>query len=171
MSNIPGLDKQVNSITDDMCSKVKEKFGDKNDHEKKGGLKKMGEAMDAGMVLVMSLWDDHEANMLWLDSTYQVDKTGPGGPRGTCSTDSGKPSDVESQHPHAHVKFSDIKFGDICSTFKCPNGPGPGGKCPGGSLAACIALCPSDPPIAYKDCVQNCVKKCPSDEKEIPFLQ
>ena len=22
------------------------------------------------MVLVMSLWDDHEVNMLWLDSTY-----------------------------------------------------------------------------------------------------
>ena len=158
MSNVPGLDKQVNSITDEMCGALKTKFGDPNEHEKKGGLKAMGEAMDAGMVLVMSLWDDHAANMLWLDSTYPVDKTAPGGPRGTCSTDSGKPADVESQHPHAHVKFSDIKVGDICSTFKCPDGPTPPGpgptpgkKCPGGSLAACIGLCPSNPPAAYKD--------------------
>ena len=124
------------------------------------------------MVLVMSLWDDHAANMLWLDSTYPVDKTTIGGPRGTCATTSGVPKDVEDQHPHSHVKFSDIKFGDICSTFKCggpgpkPPGPTPGGKCPGGTLSACIDLCPSDPPAAYKDCVTECVKRCPSDEGE-----
>jgi len=56
----------------------------------------MGEAMNNGMVLVLSIWDDHAANMLWLDSTYPVDKTGPGGPRGSCSTTSGVPKDVES---------------------------------------------------------------------------
>lgn len=33
----------------------------------------MGKSMDNGMVLVMSIWDDHEANMLWLDSTYPTD--------------------------------------------------------------------------------------------------
>ena len=123
----------------------------------------MGDAMSKGMVLVMSLWDDHAANMLWLDSTYPTTKTGApgtGGPRGTCATTSGVPADVENQHPHSHVKFSDIKFGDICSTFKCPDGPGPGptppgpgDKCPGGTLSACIDLCPSNPPAAYKDCV------------------
>ena len=42
MTNIPGLDKQVNSITDDFCDKAKTIMGDKNDHKKKGGLKKMG---------------------------------------------------------------------------------------------------------------------------------
>jgi len=29
--------------------------------------------MENGMVLVMSLWDDHEAYMLWLDSDYPLD--------------------------------------------------------------------------------------------------
>jgi cellulose 1,4-beta-cellobiosidase len=36
--------------------------------------------MDRGMVLVLSLWDDHDVNMLWLDSDYPLDKpnTEPG---------------------------------------------------------------------------------------------
>ena len=77
----------------------------------------MGEALGRGMVLVMSLWDDHEANMLWLDSTYPVDKTGPGGPRGSCSTSSGVPADVEAKYPNSKVKFGNIRVGEIGSTF------------------------------------------------------
>jgi len=57
----------------------------------------MGAALKNGVVLVMSLWDDHEDNMLWLDSTDPPTKTEQGGPRGTCSTSSGVPSDVEKQ--------------------------------------------------------------------------
>ena len=30
--------------------------------------------MKDGMVLVMSLWDDHSVNMLWLDSDYPLDE-------------------------------------------------------------------------------------------------
>jgi len=78
-----------------MCTATKNIFGDTNDFAKKGGMKQMGEAMKRGMVLVMSLWDDHEADMLWLDSTYPVDKTAVGGPRGSCSTSSGDPSTLE----------------------------------------------------------------------------
>ena len=37
--------------------------------------------------------------------------------------------------------------------------PAPSG-CPGGSLAACMALCPSDPAAAYKACVDSCVQRC-----------
>jgi cellulose 1,4-beta-cellobiosidase len=40
-----------------------------------------------------------------------------------------------------------------------PPGPAPSG-CPGGSLSACIGLCPSDPPAAYKACVNSCVTRC-----------
>lgn len=69
-SNVPGIDKQYDSITDEMCDAQKGVMGDKNDFKVKGGLKKMGDAMVDGMVLVMSIWDDHDANMLWLDSTY-----------------------------------------------------------------------------------------------------
>jgi cellulose 1,4-beta-cellobiosidase len=79
-----------------MCNDFKDIMGDPNDFQKKGGLKQMGNAMANGMVLVMSIWDDHAANMLWLDSTYPTDKTSIGGPRGSCDITSGKPSDVES---------------------------------------------------------------------------
>merc|ERR1712025_767749 len=87
----------------------------------KGGLQAMGSAMDAGVVLVMSLWDDHYANMLWLDSTYPVDSTDPGADRGSCPTTSGVPADVESQQANAKVIFSDIKFGPIGSTTGGPS--------------------------------------------------
>lgn len=33
----------------------------------------MGGALGRGMVLVMSIWDDSAANMLWLDSDYPLD--------------------------------------------------------------------------------------------------
>jgi cellulose 1,4-beta-cellobiosidase len=108
---------EYDSITDDMCRDQKNEFGEKNDFEKKGGLQKMGKDLDGGMVLVMSLWDDWEAHMLWLDSTYPVDGSGPGVHRGTCATTSGVPQDVQSQYPQSNVVFSNIKSGDIGSTY------------------------------------------------------
>ena len=78
----------------------------------------MGESLKRGMVLVMSIWDDHDVNMLWLDSIYPLDKRGqPGAARGPCSTDSGKPEDVETNSPNSKVNFSNIKYGAINSTF------------------------------------------------------
>ena len=77
----------------------------------------MGESLARGMVLVMSLWDDHDVNMLWLDASYPPSSKGkPGYERGPCSLDSGKPSDVENNDPNAKVQFSNIKFGPIGST-------------------------------------------------------
>lgn len=116
-SAIDTLDTQYNSITDDMCNAHKGAFGDINDFYLKGGVYAMGDAMDDGMVLVMSLWDDYDVDMLWLDSTYPTDKTTWGGPRGTCSTDSGKPEDVENNNPSSNVTFSSIRIGDIGSTY------------------------------------------------------
>lgn len=108
-----------NSITDDFCSAQKTAFGDNNLYQEKGGLAKMGEAFKAGVVLVMSIWDDHSANMLWLDAPYPPtkDASEPGVTRGTCSADSGKPEDVEANSPDASVTFSKIKWGPINSTF------------------------------------------------------
>ena len=56
----------------------------------------MGESFKRGVVLVLSMWDDHEANMLWLDSDYplDLDPNAPGVKRGPCARDSGKPYDV-----------------------------------------------------------------------------
>jgi len=111
--------KPYDSLSDNMCGDLKNLFNDNNDFSRKGGMKNFGEALDRGMVLVMSLWDDHAAYMLWLDSDYPLDKpnTQPGIARGPCSRDSGKPTDVERQYPDSTVKFSNIKFGDIGSTF------------------------------------------------------
>merc|ERR1712226_894640 len=63
----------------------------------KGGMKAVDTIFETGGVLVMSLWDDHYANMLWLDSTYPVDGTcnQPGVCRGLCAITSGVPADVE----------------------------------------------------------------------------
>ncbi|ELU36377.1 glycosyl hydrolase family 7 domain-containing protein [Rhizoctonia solani AG-1 IA] len=34
----------------------------------------MDKSFQAGVVLVMSIWDDHAAHMLWLDSNYPLDR-------------------------------------------------------------------------------------------------
>ena len=117
-TNIPGM-ATFNSITDDFCNAQKTAFGDTNSFESRGGLKVMGDSFDQGMVLVMSVWDDHAVNMLWLDSDYPTDKDAatPGVSRGPCPTSSGVPTDVESQSPDATVVFSNIKFGPIGSTY------------------------------------------------------
>jgi len=119
MTNVPGMSKAYNSITDDMCADQKKAMGDTNSFMTAGGMKGMGEAMSRGMVLVMSLWDDHYAHMLWLDSAYPLDKpvTQPGILRGPCSTDSGKPEDVESKQANAHVKYYNVRYGDLDSTY------------------------------------------------------
>lgn len=106
-----------NSITDAYCNAQKAAFGDETSFQDKGGLAQMGKALAEGMVLVMSLWDDHYANMLWLDSTYPTTSTGLGAVRGTCATTSGAPSDVESASGSSNVIYSNIRFGPINSTY------------------------------------------------------
>ncbi|CRG86514.1 glycosyl hydrolase family 7 protein [Talaromyces islandicus] len=116
-SDISGV--SGNEITQDFCDAQKKAFGDSNVFDDKGGLSQMGKALSGDMVLVMSIWDDHYADMLWLDSTYPTNATAttPGAARGSCSTDSGVPSDIESSNADASVTYSNIKFGPINSTF------------------------------------------------------
>ncbi|KAI0735009.1 cellobiohydrolaseI [Earliella scabrosa] len=117
-TNIPGMG-QFDSITDDFCRAQKQAFSDTNTFESLGGLAQMGNAFQKGMALVMSIWDDHEAGMLWLDSAYPTDvpSTNPGISRGPCSATSGEPTTVESQSAGASVSFSNIKVGPIGSTY------------------------------------------------------
>ena len=44
--------------------------------------------------------------MPWLDSIYPTDGQQAGSKRGTCSTDSGVPAEVEAQHGDSKVIFS-----------------------------------------------------------------
>nr|ABS82449.1 cellobiohydrolase I [Fusicoccum sp. BCC4124] len=110
---------KFNSITDDFCAAQKTLSGDTNDFKTKGGIARMGESFERGMVLVMSVWDDHAANALWLDSSYptDADASKPGVKRGPCSTSSGVPSDVEANDADSSVIYSNIRYGDIGSTF------------------------------------------------------
>jgi cellulose 1,4-beta-cellobiosidase len=109
-----------NSLTTDFCKAQKTAFGDEDIFTKHGGLSAMGEGLDQGMVLVMSLWDDHYSNMLWLDGeTYPTDATAgsPGVARGTCATSSGDPDTIEAASGSAAVTYSNIKVGPIGSTY------------------------------------------------------
>ncbi|PQE13871.1 putative 14-beta-D-glucan cellobiohydrolase B protein [Rutstroemia sp. NJR-2017a BBW] len=110
----PGMTVNTNSVFTVVTQTA---FGDTTSFANHGGMASMSSAMKSGMVLVLSLWDDYYANMLWLDSTYPTSNTSPGGPRGTCATSSGVPADVESSASNAYVVYSNIKFGPINSTY------------------------------------------------------
>jgi len=117
-TNFTGMG-SYSSVSDKFCADQKNLFGDNNAFGKLGGVKRMGASLDKGMVLVLSLWDDHAAHMLWLDSNYPANATSskPGIARGPCAITSGDPVEVESQYPNANVQFGNIRFGDIGSTF------------------------------------------------------
>ncbi|KAM0124916.1 hypothetical protein ACHAP3_010078 [Botrytis cinerea] len=119
-SDISGV--SGNSITDDFCAAQKTAFGDTDYFTQNGGMAAMGKKMADGMVLVLSIWDDYNVNMLWLDSDYPTtkDASTPGVSRGSCATDSGVPATVEAASGSAYVTFSSIKYGPIGSTFKAP---------------------------------------------------
>jgi cellulose 1,4-beta-cellobiosidase len=115
-NNITGMSYTGNSITSAYCDQAKTAFGDTRSFQNKGG---MGGLFRKQNVLTLSIWDDHAASMLWLDSNYPLDKDAstPGVARGTCPTSSGKPTDVESSAANSVVTYSNIKFGPINSTF------------------------------------------------------
>jgi cellulose 1,4-beta-cellobiosidase len=96
-----------NSITPDFCKSQKVAFGDQDVFEQKGGFSQFSKGIATPMVLVMSLWDDHYANMLWLDSTYPTDASPdePGKGRGTCDTSSGVPADIEASQASNQVIY------------------------------------------------------------------
>lgn len=122
-TNVPGIT-QTDSISTNFCTQQKTVFGDTNSFQSKGGLSGMAGSLDRGMALVMSIWDDHAVNMLWLDSTYPTDAnpSSPGVARGSCATTSGVPATVEAESPDAQVVFSNIRFGDIGSTYGTTTG-------------------------------------------------
>lgn len=112
-----------NSITQEWCDTQKNVFQEEvYPFNEWGGMASMGKGMELGMVLVMSLWDDHYSNMLWLDSTYPTDATHPGAERGSCPVTGGVPAEVEAANANAAVIFSNVKFGPIGSTFAQPAG-------------------------------------------------
>ncbi|KAH8703552.1 putative endo-beta-1,4-glucanase celB [Talaromyces proteolyticus] len=92
----------TDSITDKYCANADSGFASR------GGLKTSGEALDRGMTLVFSIWNDNSQFMNWLDS----------GNAGPCNSTEGNPSIIEQTAPYTSVTFSNIKWGDIGSTYK-----------------------------------------------------
>jgi len=187
LSSTPGTTQDWDSVNDQMCAEFKTAFEDMDDHGEKGGLKAMGDSMDRGHVLVMSMWDDHDANMLWLDSDYPLDKdpSVPGVSRGPCPTDSGDPADMESNYPDATVKYFNVKIGPLGSTYDSGAAPpttprptqptqptqptdqqptttsgGGSGGCLGGTLGSCIAGAPWYPCSEFQHAVEDCFSDC-----------
>ncbi|KAK6856585.1 endoglucanase [Apiospora arundinis] len=79
---------------------------DKKNFDRHGGLKAAGEALDRGMVLIFSLWNDEKTYMNWLDS----------GSAGPCGPTDGTPEKILAANPNVSVTFSNLRWGDIGST-------------------------------------------------------
>jgi len=73
-----------------------------------GGMTGMGQSLQRGMVLAMSIWNDAAQNMNWLDQ----------GSNGPCPAGQGSPTNIQNSHSDTHVVFSNIRWGDIGSTTK-----------------------------------------------------
>ncbi|KAA1129432.1 hypothetical protein PGTUg99_000650 [Puccinia graminis f. sp. tritici] len=112
---VQGLDKKADSLTDKFCQANKDITKDQNSFKEHGGMKAMGQAMKNGMVLVMSIMDDKEDKMQWLDGIYppngSVDKYGV--KQGPCDPNSGDRQNILTGNPAAEVVFSNVKIGPI----------------------------------------------------------
>ncbi|KAG9253716.1 cellulose 1,4-beta-cellobiosidase [Emericellopsis atlantica] len=109
---------ETNEIKPELCDVLFDVFDDYDRYTEVGGWTAMQEALSKPMVLVMSIWADHYANMLWLDGLWprDADPSTPGALRGDCPVDSGDPDEVVASNPNAYVTWSNIRFGPIGST-------------------------------------------------------
>jgi len=154
------------AISEAYCEAELAAFGGNTTFTTRGGMGSMSKANQAGMVLVLSVWDDPLSRMLWLDSTQPANSTKPGAARGPCSITSGKPSVIE-QNTNTQVTFSNIKFGDIGSTDAvfppqppAPPAPPPSPPPPGGGCAKGYAQCGGQGYVGPTCCAAgfHCVK-------------
>jgi len=123
----PGRDRKDDSITDDFCDAQKHAFGDPNEHKAKGGLKAMGMALERGVVLAVSIWDDALSHMKWLDSSLG-DGSKPGEVRGPCKRSAGAPEELRAKYGDASVKYTNFMFGELDSTYTADPSQKPAGE-------------------------------------------
>ena len=144
------------SITDNFCKHTKHLFGDIDDFAAKGGNAQMGRSLDAGHVLALSLWDDVDVNMLWLDSAWPLDKnaTQPGVRRGKCpGGESSTPTYVRKNFPDGYVTFANVAIGEIGSTMR-PSTPTPTPAPP------CLSGCAPRPNVQEPECSGQSEDRC-----------
>merc|ERR1719410_2846359 len=123
-ATLDGLQNQ-SSLSDSSCALDKRVFGETDTTGRFGGMKQMGDAIGRGMTLVLSLWDDGESNMHWLDSKDPVwaNPQKPGVLRGPCAIDVGNPNFVRSHYSSAFVDYYNFKYGELGSTTSVQSTP------------------------------------------------
>merc|ERR1719387_1006625 len=112
---------ESNTITEQMCEDAATVYGGNNHFRHLGGLKEMGDSIARGHVLAISLLDDIEVAMMWLDSDFPRDKDPkvPGVSRGPCpGGEQSLPKYVRKKFPDATHRYTDFKIGEIGSTTK-----------------------------------------------------
>ncbi|KAI1135178.1 glycoside hydrolase family 7 protein [Hypoxylon sp. FL0543] len=72
-----------------------------------GGLATTGRALDRGMVLAFSIWNDDRQFMNWLDA----------GEAGPCTYQEGDPEVIRRTRPDTSVTFSNVRWGELGSTY------------------------------------------------------
>merc|ERR1719387_2747055 len=111
---------ESSTITEQMCEDSATAYGGNNHFRHLGGLKEMGDSIARGHVLAISLWDDIEVAMMWLDSDWPRNKdpaTHPGVSRGPCPGEAMSfPKYVRENFPDATHRYTDFAIGEIGST-------------------------------------------------------
>ncbi|KAM7210485.1 Exoglucanase 1 [Rhypophila decipiens] len=113
----------TNGISQDMCTKRADGFGESDFWNKNQGWKGHLELMKTPMVLAVSIDDDDFEWNLFLDSVWPPDQEHekevvPGVWRGDCPWQDNEPNYVYNNVPYSTVVWSNLRFGPIGSTIK-----------------------------------------------------
>jgi cellulose 1,4-beta-cellobiosidase len=102
------------SITSESIASQAARFGERSDFEAAGGWDSLTDALQTGMVLVLSIWDDAATGMRWLDSTFPPGATGEGAARGPC--DGEDPSTLRERAAGARVRLGNFSVTELPSS-------------------------------------------------------
>jgi len=103
-----------NTETDDFCAKKAKAMNDRDSFKEFGGMAAVEASLKAGVTLVLSLWDDIDVHMNWLDSVMDGDDASVlGQKRGNCDPSKGDPETLREKHPTSHVSYTNFKVADI----------------------------------------------------------
>lgn len=97
------------SITDSNAAEQFTKFGERNTFEQNGGMTSLSKAMDDGLVLVFSIWDDPSTGMKWLDSFHA------GSERGPCPRQVTPVNELRQRYGHVKSRFTNLVVADLSS--------------------------------------------------------
>merc|ERR1712084_115485 len=120
-----------NVETDEFCTKKAKAMKDRDSFREKGGMSSVEASLKAGVTLVLSMWDDIDVHMNWLDSVMDGDDGSVlGKKRGTCDPKDGDPVTLREKYPKSHVSYTNFKVNDIDGPSPSPSPtPSPASAC------------------------------------------